>query len=471
MIEHLLSPINTKQPAGSCEEEYLPLEELDDLMLKYGSLHQSTIDWEKVEVLCVQILQKKCKHYRVLLHLVTYWLNKRNVDGLIDSLQLLTGFMEKYWSNGHPNPGNANIRYRKKFSEQILFRIDQGAGRLLKDNPSPSTIEALNAALLQLEQQIKKRKLDAGLKKLHSRLAELKPLLTQPTAADQPAQPAPSSHEEQPAKTAPKLADLGDERQIKRLLFDLANIINAQNADDPLGYQLRRYALWSGIQSAPPVNQQGESALLPPPADLTQEYEELINAGAVTIALLQRIEKSIVASPFWLTGSLYASMVLHKLKYENAAQAVLQSVEDLLQRLPSLMKDKFAGGECYIQPKQLKKLQAQHRQAGTAKQSLTTEQNAPAMEWEKLQKDWHSLRKKQGIASVLEQAEKYQHTADTPRQKFYLKLLAGEQLQAAGLQQLAKDLLATTVEQVEVMPVNEWEPNYLQRAQTILGGK
>jgi type VI secretion system protein VasJ len=468
MIDNLLSPINAKQPAGNCEEEYLPLEELEDIMLKYGSLHQSSINWEKVEVLCMQILQNKCKHYRVLLHLVTYWLNKRGADSLLDSLKLLHGFLDQYWSNGYPKPGNANILYRKKLAEQILFRIDQASPRLLKEKPPHSLVESLNTALPELEQQIKKRKLDSSLKKLNSHLAELK---LAPVETKQTLQSTDSSRTAAGAKAAPKLADLGDERQIKQLLFDLADMINRQNANDPLGYQLRRYALWSGIQSAPPGNQQGESELLPPPADIVQEYDELISAGSVTPELLQRIEKSVVASPFWLTGSLYAASVLQTLNHQNVALAVLQAIEELLQRLPALAEGKFRGGVPYINQNLLNKLQAVCAQDDATNRHAKPTKNPSAMEWEALEKEWHALRKKQGLASVLQQIEKHQHKANTPRQLFYLKLLAGEQLSAAGLKHTAKDMLATTLERVEAMPVSEWEPNYLRKVKSVLEGK
>lgn len=471
MIEALLAPIRGKQAAGACETDYEPLETLEDLMLKYGSLHQNTIDWEKVEALCLQILQDKCKHYRVALHLVTCWLNKRGVAGLIDSLHLLAGFLAQYWTNGHPRPGNVNIRYRKKLAEQMLFRMDQAAQRLLNDAPPNSQLEKLQAAYAELEQQSKKRKLEPGLKKLAGRLAELKP------GDEEPAQDAQANAASQPTKSAsssqaaPKLADLGDERQIKRLLFDLADMINQQDADDPLGYQIRRYALWSGLQSTPPLNPQGESELSPPPADITNEYAEQVSAGSNDPDLLRRIEKSVVASPLWLTGSVYAAQAAQSLGFRSVAQAILQTTQALLQRLPALDNAKFRGGVPYIDQAQLAQAaQAIHTQAATP-DTATSASRLPVLEWTALQENWDQLRKDQGIAAVLEQVEQQQQNANTPRHAFYLKLLAAQQIQAAGLNQVARDLLTTTHERVAAMSVDEWEPDYLHSIQSILEGK
>ena len=476
MIDELLLPIDIKRPEGYCDENDPLLEELEDLMLKYGSLHHGSINWEKVEILCKKLLRKKCKHYRVLLHLITYWLNKRGVDGLIDSIVLLSGFMEKYWNNAYPKPGNINIRYRKKLTEQILFRIDQASPRLSKEIVSKSLAESLNASWHKLEKQIKKKKLESKLKKLIACLTELesnqKVIRTIGNQSTDNSSAGVAAIVNEPASVTPKLTDLGDERQIKRLLFDLADMIDRQNPEDSLGYQLRRYALWSNIQSSPPLNQRGESELLPPPQDVVREYEDQINAGLVTPELIQRIEKSVVASPFWLTGSLYTTNALRILSRKNIASVILDALGMLLQRLPALTEGKFHGGVPYLDKNLMERLQTDCVQGCvTNNDAASVRDSDAAMEWGVLEKEWHVLREEQGIASVLQEAEKHQRRANTPRQVFYLKLLAGEQMNAAGLKHIAKDMLAGISKQVAIMPVSEWEPDYLQRAKPILEEK
>ena len=480
MIDKLLLPIDTKRPEGHCDENDPLLEELEDLMLKYGSLHHGSINWEKVEILCEQLLQKKCKHYRVLLHLITYWINKRGVDGLIDSLVLLAGFMDKYWSNAYPKPGNPNIRYRKKLAEQILFRIDQASPRLLKEIVPPSLVESLSAAWNELEKQIKKKKLESKLRKLIARLNELesgkndtqkiiKPVEYQTT--DNGGTGVAAAINES-VNVTPKLTDLGDERQIKRLLLDLADMIDRQDSNDSLGYQLRRYTLWSNIQSSPPVNSQGESELLPPPQDVIREYEEKINAGLVTPELIRRIEKSVVASPFWLTGSLYTANALQISNRANIASIILDNINILLQRLPALAEGKFRGGIPYLDKNLMERLRkncAQNRFLNS--DTASAPDSNTAMEWGVFEREWRTLREEKGIESVLQEAEKHQRRASTPRQASYLKLLVGEQMNAAGLKHMAKDMLSAVSKQVAVMSVSEWEPDYLQRAKPILEEK
>ena len=467
MIEKLLNPIDAKQPAGRSEDENGLLEELEDLMLKYGSLHQNSIDWEKVEILGAQILTRQCKHYRVLLHLVTYWLNKRGAQGLLDSLKALSGFLERYWTDGHPNPGEANVRYRKKLTEQILFRIEQLAPRILKESLTATLIEALNAAHLELQTQLQQKQIEARLKKLAGGLSELKPNTPQTQKSGNAAS---ASKQESEKKVPTKLADLGDERQLKRTLFDLADLLNRQNLEDPLGYELRRYALWTNIQSAPPLNRRGESELAPPPMDAMREYVDRINADSIDLELILRIEKSVVASPFWLMGSLYTAGALRKLEHRDTALAVLRTTEIFLDRLPTLDEGRFKGGTPYVDRELLERLQDDCGR----REDEDDDENAQSpfsAEWGELQKEWTALRKEKGIVNVLEQVEKRQSKAATPRQAFYLKLLAGEQMTAAGLKHVAKDMLANTLKQVTDMPVEKWEPDYLQRAKTILESK
>ncbi len=468
MLETLLAPIDAGRPTGICEEDDALLEELEEIMLKYGSLHQNSIDWSKVEALCTQILRSQCKHYRVLLHLITCWLNKRDIASLLDSLQLLNGFITQYWIDGHPRPGEAHTPYRKKLVEQILFRIDQGAARILGDTNTLTAghYEALEEACTALQQQAQQKAFTPGLKKLTGRLKAIKP--AQETSASTQAtsgQPLTTSSDTNSTdQTPPKLADLGDERQIKRLLLSLGDLINQQDTSDPLGYEIRRYALWSGLQSTPPLNAHGESELAPPPVDLINGYVDQMNSGKYSLELLRNIEKSVTASPFWLTGSLHTAVTTQFLGYPSAAQAILRMILALLERLPALTQAKFDGGLPYLDEPYLNEV-LQLIQAPDSPHNPSPMD----VEWSALQATWHELRENQGISAVLEQVEQQQRNAGNLRQQHYLKLLAAEQLQAAGLQQVGKDLLTAVPEHMKTLSVSEWEPDYLQSVQSILG--
>ena len=209
-----------------------------------------------------------------------------------------------------------------------------------------------------------------------------------------------------------------------------------------------------------------------PPQDIIREYEEKINAGLVTPELIRRIEKSVIASPFWLTGSLYTISALQVLNRSNAALAVLDAINTLLQRLPALVEGKFHGGLSYINYNLLEELQTNCSRNDVSNHDTVSAQDRDVtMEWYALEKEWRTLREEEGITSVLQEAEKHQRRANTPRQIFYLKLLASEQMNAAGLTHIARDMLAAISERVAAMSVSEWEPDYLQRAKPILEEK
>jgi len=436
MIEEFLTPIPGDKIAGRCDEDNPHYVELDQLMRKYGTLHQNSIDWERVNQLTKQILMQQCKHYRVLSHQITYWLIKQGSTGLRDSLYLLDSYLQHYWVNGHPKPGTAGIKYRRRHVEQILFRIDKQAPRILQAAPADSLL-ILQSARKQLDKTLKKRKLNADLKQFDQ---HLKNQIAQPI----PPTPAITSSSA-PITTPQTLSHTNtaqDTRQIKRLLLQQAEQLNQQQPADPLGYQLRRHALWSDIQAAPPADKNGKTELSAPPSDLISHYQEQLANHSTTLALLQQVEHSVTASPFWIQGSSLAVVIAKQLELREVASAIATATQAFIQRIPALQQSTFRGGEPYINDEDLTQL-AMPPSATTETPHIPTTVALP--EWAEQQN---------------------QHTA--PREQCYLKLLASEQLQAAGLSSLAHDLLRTTQRTIKNMTVAEWEPQYLQRLQARL---
>ena len=447
MVESLLQPCAGKSPSGVCDEGDERFEQLEQRMMMYGSLHRDKIDWQTVETLCREILRTQCKHFKVAVHLVTCWLHQGELKGLADSLSLLAGLIDRYWRNGYPDPGDAGITRRRRFVDQALKRLEQALAKRQKQGLSHAQGQQLAAGAVQLAEQLKRRRLDSPLSKLPEQLAALSA-----PAADTAAKASPSV-----AATAAN--DSTDQRQRKKQVLALAEQIRTEQPDDPLAYQLRRYALWRGIQAVPPLDDQGESELLPPPEDWLSDYQERLDAGRVDDALLQRIEQSLTVSPFWLSGSLLAARVAQQLGYWRVADDIQQQLQRFVQRLPKLTEARFKGGRRF--------LEGQTNAAGSRPPEAAQTPNAP----QALQSDIDQLYAEQGIAAVLEALETHRRAASSPRESCYLTLLAGEKMAQAGLNGLLQALIDATAQQVAGMPVAEWEPDYLTRLQKLTRDK
>jgi type VI secretion system protein VasJ len=465
LIEQLLAPIPGDKAAGHYDEDSAAYLELDQLMLKYGTLHQNSIDWARVNQLAEQILSQQSKHYRVLSHQITYWLIKQGSIGLSDSMRLLDGYLQTYWLNGYPKPGTAGIKYRRRQVEQILFRIDKQAPRILQTAPTDNLL-GLQIAREQLGKTLKKRKLDPGLKQLDQ---HLKALVEKPEAVP-PAET--KSTPKTPPGTPPITPQniIQEARQIKRLLLQQAEQLNQQQPADPLGYQLRRHALWSDIKTAPTANKNGKTELSAPPGDLINHYQEQLKNQTSTLALFQQLENSVTASPFWLQGSSMAIKMAEQLKLTEVAAAITASTQAFIARIPALQHRIFRGGEPYINEKDLAQINTQQTKTpnNTATPEETSANTIALPEWAKQQQSLDTLRETDGIAAVLQKIEQQQQAHTAPRERCYLKLLASEQLQKAGLHSLAHDLVLTTQRSIKNMTVAEWEPIYLQRLQASL---
>ncbi len=176
-------------------------------------------------------------------------------------MHLLVGLLNNYWSNGYPSPGNAGISVRRKIVVQAVTRIKKVADKRLTGPMTAEQIEELASTNALLVKQLKRRKVNSTLPQLNETLAALK----RPPAGKEPLKQTGSVSGQTQQTTPVQASDPGGERQRKKQLLELSVRINADTPEDPLGYALRRYALWSGIQSLPPANAKGESELMPAP--------------------------------------------------------------------------------------------------------------------------------------------------------------------------------------------------------------
>ena len=106
-----------------CEDESELYAYLDEEMLKFGSLHESDLNWEDAEKAAISLLRDQCKHMRVLAHLIVCLQHSRDGERYLLSITLINEFLQNHWESALPSAGNA--QRIKTIKQKILIQILQ----------------------------------------------------------------------------------------------------------------------------------------------------------------------------------------------------------------------------------------------------------------------------------------------------------------------------------------------------------
>ncbi|MFK0092386.1 type VI secretion system protein TssA [Pseudomonas sp. NPDC090592] len=458
-IARLLAPIDAQAPAGLFDVEDETYQAIDQEMVKLGGLQASSIDWAYIEEASRQYLSEQCKHLRIAAHLSVAWLRSRCWERWGYTLALLGGVVEQYWESSHPKPGPKGFLGKRKLVALMLNRLIEALPRLDRFTFTPAHATAAQEALQRLQQQQAGAQLDEAL------LGELERLLGQHTklanGVGEPATADASAASIKPAPLAEVIAtpmprvSLGNERESRRAVLAMAEMINQQDPYDPTGYQLRRFGLWAHIQAAPPIKQGNRTELMAVPLDIASDYEEAIAGTAIDAALLQRIEKSVTACPFWVRGSFLAATAATRLAMGEVAEAIRAATGRFVQRLPALQQLCFSDGRAFLDDQCMAWLKG----AGEPSQAET------AQEFVGLREELVSQLETGGVEPVLLKLQAMQADLRAPRERCHTTVIAADLLAARGVSWLAQDLCASVARTMQHTTASVWEPDVFQRLQ------
>ena len=351
-IARLLAPIDAQAPVGLFDVEDETYQAIDQEMVKLGGLQASTIDWAYIEEASRQYLAQQCKHLRIVAHLSAAWLRSGCWERWGFALALLAGMVERYWEVAHPKPGPKGFLGKRKLVGLVLDRLNEALPHLDRYTFTPAHAAVAQEALQRLQQQQAVAQLDGAFLNDVDRL--LRKQAEQASGAGEPATAKPSSATTESAPLAEIIAapmprvSLGSERESRRAVLAMAEMINQQDPYDPTGYQLRRFGLWAHIQAAPQIKQGNRTELMAVPLDIASDYEEAIAGTATDAALLQRIEKSVTACPFWVRGSFLAASAATRLAMREVAEAIRAATARFVQRMPALQQLCFSDGRSFV---------------------------------------------------------------------------------------------------------------------------
>lgn len=446
----LLAAIEPDQPAGHFDVEDETYQAIDQEMVKLGGLREISIDWPYIDEASRQYLATQCKHFRIVGHLHVVWLRTRGWRHWADALVVLAGMVETYWDISHPTPGPTGYLNKRKQVARLLDNLTQALPSLDRSSFDPAHHTAAERALARLSSCTGQAKLDTQM------LEALQRQLGKYSERAVPAQAASASACDDALSPAffTRPAQVSNEREQRRALLSMAEQINQQDPYDPAGYQLRRFGLWSHLRTAPSIIRDWRTELTAVPRDIVDGYQDALSANAVEPALLQRIEKSVVASPYWLRGSYLAANVASRLAMEEVAAAIRQTCERFVCRLPTLMTLCFNDGTPFAD--------AQVQAWITGADEATTA-GSPVQEYAGLRDELLNQLNTEGVEVVLLRLQELQAAQGAPRHRCYATVIAADLLASRGLSWLAEDLYASVARLMRSTTAQQWEPELYQK--------
>jgi len=465
-LEAITTPI--KQEHADCSEENELYAFLDEEMVKFGSLRESNLDWRRAEDAAISLLRDHCKHMRVLAHLAVCLQQSRDGERYLLSIKLINLFLSHHWKSSQPKtkPVSRSLVIKRKILMQILQRTTSAASRLDLTEGDRALVDELTTEIKKLEDNAN----NAGVEyeefwkicnDFNKSLPEEKPVqVAARTSSVQPEKNSNTTQQavaaEQPAEktgqqiTIPELHfDASNEREVKQTLFKVATLLNSISAQEPLGYRVRRFALWFNITSLPHERKDGTTELMTVSADRVIEYQDALKSSP-SEELLLMVEHSVAASPFWLSGSHLSSLIAKAVGLEEISDAIQDETLRFTKRLPGLMEAKFSDGTPFADESTRQWLRSGGNSAGLA--------HGGSGAWgEKLQSALQMV-KEGDYKDALMLLEKGTRDAEQPRDKFYWRLATADFMESTGMKSIAREEYRSLLAATKKLSVHTWEP-------------
>lgn len=442
---------------------------LDEEMMKVGSLRHGEVDWTDAEARAIRLLSEHGKDLKVLGHLLHCLQQTGDAVRFMLSLRLLNDVLAGWWQDAWPFHGPRGVRARQRLFVQIAQRSAKLGNALDFSGGGDAEREACQAACTQLIEQADRQALPVDdLASLQRTLSETPVAsLSSPAAeASSTAPPAasPSSNSFPASASSAKAPEVrlesGNERGNRQALLRMADFLNEQAPGDPLGYRLRRHAIWQAIHSLPGTRDGQRTELAPVSADRTADYRERLSRD-VDVPLWHRIEASLAVSPYWLEGHQLSAKAAMALGESRCAEAIREETSRLLERLPGLAELTFNDGTPFVDETS----QAWLKEPETRSTPLTGGQGDP---WQAGLASARERLADAGLQEALAVLDRGLAEAHSPRDHAYWRLASAELLEEAGLTALARQHYRALHQALADIDLAHWEPALLARLETSL---
>lgn len=456
-ISALLEQLPAQKLSSSLKDDNPDWEYIDGEIVKLGSLTHSQLNIPEIQQRGLELLATESKDFRLLAHLLR---TLQHTGKFLLALRLLVLFVEHYWSVAAPQ----NMTHKQRFAAQVVKRFESGVSSFA-ENANGNQRAALLEELAKLTQRWKSHNAPSlaqaveALQTLFDRAfrdGETAPsaLLTTTgsmsqfaTVAGRNTQQNATSDENTASEPMPLISiDSSDEKSWRGSLLNVADILCKRHPGLPLGYRLRRHALWHTITAAPLAESDGRTPLAAMPVDMAGEYQA--GLASADIRLWEQVEKSLLLAPYWLDGQHLSALIALRLGYEEVALAICDETTRFLLRLPTLTSLQFNDRTPFLSEKSQQWL-ASNSGNNSAIETQTDETLQAA----------RACFAEHGLETALRYLNA-QPVGD-PRDQFYRQYLGAQLMEEAGLTQFAREQYRSLFRSGQQMMLADWEPHLL----------
>ena len=455
--EQILSPIQSEIDI----DEDLEWLELDGDMVKLGSLEHQTLNISHLRHLAAQLLSTKSKDLRILAHFLRTLQHSGKVAELLIGLASFADYVEHYWET---SPPAQKIR-KERLTQQIFKRFENMASYFSQDSSRLEKDQAKQQFARLIEFWKDNVKLRAELEQLLQRYTFTdkqihqndnvsdfsgdeqpnsgKKIITESEHSTSDLRNISSEKEVIKPIVEPVSIDTSNDRAWKNTLLKVADYLIERDFSNPIGYQLRRFAIWSLITVAP-LAENDRTQLAAVSQDRINDYKILIEK-ALSSDVWKEIEYSLTLAPYWIEGHYLSAKVAERMSYPQVAKAIKESVLSFIERLPELKQLKFNDGMPFISDECSSWLYDNNE----INQALVSDIQ--------LNEQIEDYYKEQGILNTLKFINDQSYT--DLRSQIYAQLSSIELLEKEGLHNLAKQQYFTLEQAISPIMVKDWEPS------------
>ncbi|MDP8052631.1 type VI secretion system domain-containing protein [Pasteurella atlantica] len=357
-IKDIIKPIlGDDSPIGKPNNQSEFLYDADREIMKIGSLQHGEVDWEIINKQSVKYLTDICKDYKVVSFLLRYVLHTKDTTKIIDFLDLLTTFNKQYIFSAYPTPNLSNeIKGSKaKVLKMIISYLDNFIKNELVECEDIKFLDSFLLFFTALQSHLSTNKsLSTYIESINKSLSVKKNNIPQvvndkddPVFSNITKKDTELGKEIQSPMLVPNELSLDSIRNVKSSYLKLAGHNNSTSPSDPLGYQLRRYAMWHSVTAVPLKNKAGITEMTAVASDRVADYQSALKRFS-DINLLKKIEKTLETSPFWIDGNYLAAQCAENLGYNDVSREIKEQTAKFVAKFPEFYDMKFMNGSSFI---------------------------------------------------------------------------------------------------------------------------
>ncbi len=259
-------------------DDFPEWEFIDTEIAKLGSLSHEQVDIAALQNGCLHLLESECKDMRIMVHFLRTLQHGGEPSNIALACTLLVDYVSRFGAQAWPH--DSKLRHRLLL--QVIKRFSGSAGHFCQHADAHSR-ELVRNGLLQLQKLFES--VDPA---LAGEVTHLIPQFEQVVAAkaDTPIpqgqinSTAPQT-EQNVVSLMPKVEIQHDSDRVwKQTLLKVAELLCESQPDDPIGYSLRRHAIWYTLKTAPLCKDGRTTQLAAVSHDRVADYRTaLANAG------------------------------------------------------------------------------------------------------------------------------------------------------------------------------------------------